>query len=85
MDVYSEPIIDILAILEACLSTFAILKSAHYIVKHSGSSGINSISRILILRLKTGAMDGMVYLGTIFVDQAKIKSIFFFFTFTKSK
>ena len=46
-DVYSERIIAVLAILVVCLATFAVLKSAHYIVKYLGASGINAISRII--------------------------------------
>ncbi|MBK5192603.1 MAG: NAAT family transporter [Flavobacteriaceae bacterium] len=45
--VFSERIIAVLAILAVCLATFAVLKSAHYIVKYLGASGINAISRII--------------------------------------
>ncbi|MCJ7759444.1 MAG: hypothetical protein MUP24_14995 [Gillisia sp.] len=46
-DVYSERIIAVLAISLVCLATFAVLKSAHYIVKYLGASGINAISLII--------------------------------------
>lgn len=46
-NVFSERIITIFAILGVCLATFAVLKSAHYIVKYLGASGINAISRII--------------------------------------
>lgn len=45
--VLSERIIAVLAISAVCLATFAVLKSAHYIVKYLGASGINAISRII--------------------------------------
>lgn len=45
--VFSERIVAVLAILAVCLATFAVLKSAHYIVKYLGASGINAISRII--------------------------------------
>jgi len=43
----SEKLITILAIFAVCLSTFLMLKSAHYIAKFLGASGINAISRII--------------------------------------
>ncbi len=43
----SEKLITILAIFAVCLSTFLMLKSAHYIAKYLGASGINAISRII--------------------------------------
>jgi multiple antibiotic resistance protein len=46
-DIYSERIIAVVAIFAVCLATFAVLKSAHYIVKYLGASGINAISRII--------------------------------------
>ena len=45
--VFAERIITVFAILAACIATFAVLKSAHYIVKFLGASGINAISRII--------------------------------------
>jgi multiple antibiotic resistance protein len=45
--VISEKIVAIFAILGVCLATFLVLKSAHYIVKMLGASGINAISRII--------------------------------------
>lgn len=45
--VISEKITTILAILGVCIATFLVLKSAHYIVKMLGASGINAISRII--------------------------------------
>lgn len=45
--VFSERIITVFAILGVCLATFVVLKSAHYIVKYLGASGINAISRII--------------------------------------
>ncbi len=42
-----DKIIIISAILMACLATFLMLKSAHFIVKYLGASGINAISRII--------------------------------------
>lgn len=43
----SERGIAVLAILAVCLATFGVLKSAHFIVKYLGASGINAISRII--------------------------------------
>lgn len=43
----SERSIAVLAILAVCLATFGVLKSAHFIVKYLGASGINAISRII--------------------------------------
>ncbi|TDN84358.1 multiple antibiotic resistance protein [Salegentibacter sp. 24] len=43
----SEKLITIFAILGVCLATFLVLRSAHYIVKMLGASGINAISRII--------------------------------------
>ena len=45
--IISEKIITVLAILAVCLATFLVLKSAHYIVRMLGASGINAISRII--------------------------------------
>ena len=42
-----DRLIIISAILTACLATFLMLKSAHFIVKFLGASGINAISRII--------------------------------------
>lgn len=42
-----ERVITVAAIFAVCLATFAVLKSAHYIVKILGASGINAISRII--------------------------------------
>jgi len=44
-NVCSERIITILAITVASLTSFALLKSTHYIVKYQEDSGINAISR----------------------------------------
>ena len=46
-NIVSEKIITVLAILAVCLATFLVLKSAHYIVRMLGASGINAISRII--------------------------------------
>jgi len=46
-NIVSEKIIAVLAILAVCLATFLVLKSAHYIVRMLGASGINAISRII--------------------------------------
>lgn len=42
-----DQLIIISAVLTACLATFLMLKSAHFIVKFLGASGINAISRII--------------------------------------
>lgn len=42
-----DKLIIISAVLTACLATFLMLKSAHFIVKFLGASGINAISRII--------------------------------------
>ena len=44
---FEQRIITIVAILAVCIATFTVLKSAHYIVKILGASGINAISRII--------------------------------------
>lgn len=42
-----DQVIILSALLIACLATFLMLKSAHFIVKYLGASGINAISRII--------------------------------------
>lgn len=43
----TDKLIIIGAVLIACVATFLMLKSAHFIVKYLGASGINAISRII--------------------------------------
>lgn len=42
-----DRLVIVLAIAIACTATFLMLKSAHFIVKYLGASGINAISRII--------------------------------------
>lgn len=44
---FTEQLIIICSIFTVCLATFAVLKSAPFIVKWLGASGINAISRII--------------------------------------